>query len=291
MVSISQEIKNKKLSPRDSILEAIISHIENNPNLTWVKMWNTFTPMNYSTKKRYSGINALLGLLTNYEYPYFMSFDQAKKLGLYVRKGATSDVVAFYSEIVKNKDTDEETSFKLLKYFNVFNVAHIEGLEIDSKYTYKPQAKIFDLETWLDEIYSRVPTLARIVGHGGDRAYFSPSRNVIQMPVVESFKTHNDYIATLLHELAHATGIILDRDMSGEFGTPKYAQEELIAELSSAMLINALGLEVEGMLENNSAYIRSWLRALKDDKNLIFRASSQAQRVFNLLMGENEDTE
>ncbi len=85
-------------------------------------------------------------------------------------------------------------------------------------------------------------------------------------PVIEQFNTMQDYYATALHEIAHSTGHSsrLNRDMSGDFGSEKYAVEELRAELSSMFLQMENGIQLEGKhIENHSAYLANWLKAAK----------------------------
>lgn len=39
-------------------------------------------------------------------------------------------------------------------------------------------------------------------------------------------------------------------------------------------------------LENNAAYIQSWLKRLKEDKKFIFHASSQTQKAVDYILNE-----
>ena len=82
----------------------------------------------------------------------------------------------------------------------------------------------------------------------------------------------------MFHELGHATGAKhrLDRDLSGRFGTHKYAAEELVAEMCSAFLCASLG--VEGELRH-AGYLQNWLELLKQDDHAIFTAASKAQQA------------
>ncbi len=88
---------------------------------------------------------------------------------------------------------------------------------------------------------------AKFMYEGGDRAYYSPEVDTIQMPKFESFKSAEAYYATKLHELTHWTGhkSRLNREMQGNFGSQKYAYEELIAELGSAFVCSKLGINSE----------------------------------------------
>ena len=93
-----------------------------------------------------------------------------------------------------------------------------------------------------------------------------------------------------MHELTHWTGhkSRLDRDKKGKFGDPLYAFEELVAELGAAFLCSSLGVSKE-VREDHTKYIKSWLKALKDDKRAIFKASSQASKAVEYLHPEHAE--
>lgn len=89
-------------------------------------------------------------------------------------------------------------------------------------------------------------------------AYYSPAKDIVVLPTKAQFRIHPDdpeecfkdgqeYYGTALHEMAHSTGhpSRLDRLKPAAFGSPEYAKEELVAELTSAMVGNTLGLTVE----------------------------------------------
>jgi antirestriction protein ArdC len=116
------------------------------------------------------------------------------------------------------------------------------------------------------------------IRHGGNRAYYQPKDDYIQLPQFEAFRDAVAYYATLAHESTHLTGHSsrLDRDLSGRFGDDAYAAEELIAELGAAFLCARLGLANEPRLDH-AAYLSSWLRVLRTDERAIFTAASQAQ--------------
>jgi antirestriction protein ArdC len=118
------------------------------------------------------------------------------------------------------------------------------------------------------------------VRHGGNRAYFAPALDLIQLPPFETFRDAESYTATKAHEFVHWTGHDkrLARELTGKFGCEKYAQEELCAELGSAFLCADLAITPEPR-PDHASYIAGWLKALKDDKRLIFKAAAQAQKA------------
>lgn len=124
--------------------------------------------------------------------------------------------------------------------------------------------------------------------HGGDRACYVPKLDTIKMPDKAVFHSAEDYHSTLLHEASHATGAKKRLDRLGIFGNltsmEAYAREELRAELASAMLGAELGIrQGEYHVENHAAYVASWLQALRNDQNEIFKAASAAQKIADWL--------
>ena len=114
------------------------------------------------------------------------------------------------------------------------------------------------------------------------RAFYRPSNHSITMPERETFNTVNDFYGTLLHEIGHSTGKELGRDLGGSFGTKSYAFEELVADISSNLMSSDLGIPYDASQhENHLAYLKSWSKALKEDKNLIFKAASKAEQSVN----------
>jgi hypothetical protein len=136
--------------------------------------------------------------------------------------------------------------------------------------------------------------VARLAGakvvRGGDRAFFSPSADVVNVPVLAAFRTPAEYDATLLHELTHWTGHEkrLARTFGKRFGDSAYAFEELVAELGAAFLCARLG--VVGQLQH-AEYLGHWAKVLKADKHAIFTAAREAEKACGLLLPVEEEGE
>jgi Antirestriction protein len=125
------------------------------------------------------------------------------------------------------------------------------------------------------------------VRHGGNRAFYCPSTDHVQMPDFTSFKSAESYYATLAHECTHWTrhSSRLERDFGRKkWGDEGYAMEELVAELGAAFL--CADLELRPLIrEDHAPYIAGWLKALKEDKRAIFTAAAHAQRAADFLHG------
>ena len=119
---------------------------------------------------------------------------------------------------------------------------------------------------------------------GGNRACYSPKADQIHLPTYESFSTTQAYYATAIHELSHRTGHAsrLARDLTSKKGSPGYAFEELIADMSAAFVCSVLGLKPD--LEHHASYLASWMRLIADDKQAFFRAYRLAQAAADLLL-------
>ncbi len=183
----------------------------------------------------------------------------------------------------------------MLKAYAVFNADQCDGLPA----FYHPEPLIAALEPKgreerLDTFFAEIGADLR---HHGAQAYYAPQRDRVTMPPVELFEAYDHYYATLAHELSHWTGHSsrLDRDLKNRFGSDAYAAEELIAELSSAILGAELGLPVTH-LDHHASYIASWLKILKSAERPILTAAAQAEEAASLLLdlgghqfGESED--
>jgi antirestriction protein ArdC len=124
--------------------------------------------------------------------------------------------------------------------------------------------------------------------HGGDRAFYHPGRDFIQMPAVTAFELPDAYYSTLFHECGHSTGheSRLDRKLTGgqTFGSEDYSKEELVAEFAAAFLCAETGISNERVSTNHLAYIQGWMRALKNDKTMLVSAAQKAQRAADLIL-------
>jgi antirestriction protein ArdC len=173
----------------------------------------------------------------------------------------------------------------LLRAFSLFHASQIDGIPDYVSPT-------------IEEAPWRAPEAAEIilansgavVRIGGDRAFYSPSTDHIQMPPGAAFAAEAGYCGTLIHEMSHWTGAParLNRDLRNRFGSQDYAREELRAEISQMMVCAELG--IAGCdFSNNAAYLASWLEKLRSDRKEIFRAAADAQRIADYLLAFHPD--
>ena len=253
----------------------------------WTKPWNSGLglPENATTGRAYRGINVLLlgisAAANKYPTDQWLTFKQALAAGVPVRKGEKATRIYFFKPLeLKAKDEDRDdhnvTSdprvIPLLREYYVFNVAQLSGPLPNAKAV---EVREFAGDELLDEFLGA--TGAQI-SHGGDVACYIPSADAIRLPVREAFKSAPDYYATAVHELTHWTGheTRCKRDLSGAFGSSKYAFEELVAEMGSAFLCAEFGITAR---LQHASYIANWIKVLQNDKRAVFRASSSAQKA------------
>ena len=240
----------------------------------------------------YSGINRLYlwAVADSYGYGsrYWMTYRQAQELGGQVRKGEKSEPSIYFNSTSKtevDQATGEESSrtIRFMRAYSVFNASQIDGLpphfypDPVPESPPSPSAKA----AAVDAFFSPIPTEVR---YGGDRAFYSPGGDFIQMPHRNSFTSEDGITATLAHETGHWTGHAsrLARTFGKRFGDKAYAFEELVAEQISARVCYELGLPAE-LHESHASYIEHWLDILKADKTAIITAAAKADQAFNYL--------
>ncbi|NMA99256.1 MAG: DUF1738 domain-containing protein [Phyllobacteriaceae bacterium] len=279
----------------DEITAKIINELEQG-RLPWVQPWGTAAkaplamPRNAATARQYSGINILIlwGTVVQYGYPtqHWLTFRQALSLSGNVRKGERGTTVVYADRFTpedekrRARETGEEAgSIPFLKRFTVFNTAQCEGLPEDVAIEAPPPPPHM--------IEPRVEALIRATGIdfriGGNQAFYVPAHDYVQVPPPQAYFEPIDWHRTALHELEHATGHAsrLGRDMSGRFGTRKYAFEELVAEMNAAFCCASLGVVPT---VRHADYIGSWLEVLREDNRAIVRAASQASKAADWLL-------
>lgn len=270
---------------RDEITQSIITALESGV-APWVKPWTGAThdtDRNLVSQKPYRGINRVILMVATmskgYAAPVWATYKQWQAVGANVRKGEHGTKIVFFSPVETiDKATGETSSYAMLKSYTVFNAGQVDGYTADSP---APVSGEFEDHSDAEAFIAKT---GAIISHGGDKAFYMPSADRIQLPAKSLFSAPAAYYATALHELTHWTSheSRCDRDLSkGRFGNSEYAFEELVAELGAAFLCNDLG--VSGKLQH-AEYIGSWLKVLKNDNTAIFKAAALAQKASDYLL-------
>jgi antirestriction protein ArdC len=242
------------------------------------------TPTNFLTKKAYRGINVFMLFCNDYPTSEWLTYKQAQELGAQVRKGERATPIVFWSFRDKETEDGEKDSYAFCKTYSVFNIAQIDGLT--PALPFDP-SRVFEPIPAARALADRYLTTGPKLAHGGNQPFYSPGRDLVQMPECEKWHNSERYYKTLFHELTHSTGhpSRLNRDMGKRFGSDPYAREELVAEFGAAFLCAECGISSEDAELNTVAYIQNWIQALKNDKRLAISAAQRAQRAADFIVG------
>lgn len=290
---------------REEMINSFIDCLKKD-TIPWHRSWSAKQrPFNAVTNTTYRGVNSLWlsynQFAREFDDPRWCTFKQAQTQGWKIKPGSKGTRVEFwslYDTEEKRKLTQREAKqlsdeltleeFKnrvkpISNVYTVFNGEQIDGIP-------KYEEKTYELNT--EELLQKRDTLLKNMNvdfsEGGDKAFYNPSRDRITLPEMNRFETEYDYMATLLHEAGHATGHIsrLNRDMTGVFGSPEYAKEELRAEIASAFTAQELGLDYEQNehMENHEAYVQNWIDVLENEPNELFAAIKDAEKISDYLI-------
>lgn len=274
----------------EMVTERIIKQLESGV-IPWEKPWTGVRSgaFNRVSKKSYSLLNQML---LKYEGEY-ATFKQWTGLGGHIRKGEKSEIIVFWKvlpvEEIQEDGTKIVKQIPLLKYINVFHISQVEGVEPLQKEELNDIEPIEKAESILQDYWTREQITVEHVK--GDKAFYSPMCDMIQLPLFEQFKDANEYYSTAFHESVHSTmkesrcnRAEERKDKLVAFGSEEYSKEELVAELGSASLMNIIGIETRKSFKNSTAYIQSWIRVLKNDVKFIVSASSKAEKAVNYIL-------
>ena len=279
----------------EQLTKKIIEKLEKG-EIPWKKPWNTINlgyPQNFISKKVYKGINFWMTLFEERTMPFWLTFNQAKKLGGKIKKGSKATDIIFYQIIEKEDNKGKPYSFPIVKRSKVFNIEQCEDIDnpLEEKLETLHRDNFKDIQKCEDILKNIKDKISVISNDGVSKAFYRPSTDTIHMPVKSLFKTDEGYYATLFHEIGHCTGSKsrLERDgilKNTRHGDKLYAKEELVAELTSSFLCNYAG--IENTVDNNAAYIQSWLNALNNDNKLVYDAMKDAFKAIEYLGILNE---
>ena len=276
----------------EMVTERIIEQLENGI-IPWEKPWTGVRSgaFNRVSKKSYSLLNQML-LGKDGEWA---SFKQWTDLGGHIRKGEKSSIVVFWKILTMEEVQEDVTKISkpvpLLKYINVFHISQVDGVEPLKKEELHDIEPIEKAESVLMDYWKRENIKVEHIK--GNDAYYSPSLDMIRLPLFEQFKDANEYYSTAFHESVHSTMKESRCNRAEErknklvaFGSEEYSKEELVAELGSASLMNIIGIETKKSFRNSTAYIQSWIRVLKNDVKFIVSASSKAEKAVQYILNE-----
>ena len=263
---------------------------------TWAKSEHSGPPTNAVSGKPYRGANWLLLSLAGHSSKWWATYNQWQSLGGQVRRGERGTTAILYKPVTKktiNDDGEEKvSSFPLLRSFTVFHSSQVDGDLGQFRDNKKPDTgEMFVDYGPAEEVFSSTGADVRFAG---DRAFYSPGGDFIQLPPRESFSKAHEFYSVLAHEFSHWTGhkSRLNRlSKFARFGNEAYALEELVAELGAAYLSNELGVPQSDDLSNVTAYLGHWLNVLQRDHSAIFTAASAASAAVDHILAYSRPQE
>lgn len=252
----------------------------------------TSIPKNASTDAFYNGCNILSLWCSadenNYPVSLWGSYKQWQALGAQVRGGEKGTLIAFYKQFDVNPNperSDDDGKRYVARASYVFNVNQVDGYDLQQP---SPMPALEQHES----VTRLIKATNAVVRYGGDRAYYSPGSDFIQMP--DDFRFRQDdpvertaaQACVLFHEATHWSGAKhrLDRQFGKRFGDDQYAAEEVVAELTASFLAAQLGVSSVPR-EDHAHYIKNWLNVMKKDNRAIFNAAARASEAARYLTG------
>ena len=325
------DYKNSGDKAIDKFCSLMIERMQSMKASDWRQGWTNGKgtmlgmPQNLSGRN-YSGTNSFFlqmdTAMNAYRTPVYMTFMQAQKGNIRIKKGAQSMPVIYWDLNIKDERGKRvaESDYKqmsrgeqakcevrpFLRAFSVFNVDQTNLEEVnkekydaivdrfkgpqlrDTQGMYENRAldRMFERQEWICRVQND-----RIV----DGAYYSPARDMVIIPMKEQFnigknaeeifKDGMEYYSSALHEMTHSTGTAnrLNRDKGAKFGDAKYAKEELVAELTAAMVGNTLGFD-KRILNNNAAYMDGWINALREEPKFIVSVMADVNKASKMIL-------
>lgn len=278
----------------NKVWDQLVAKIEGNPGI-WEKPWFmnaagiSCTPSNFSTKRKYSGFNVfnleITRLIAGYSSNKWITFNQCANLGGSVLKGSKGTSIIIYNPPkFKEDEINGEKKDVMIRppYFGsgyVFNIEQTTLKDDSVPEIVKKYSTIEEVET----IIKKTGAVIREIP--SNRAYYSPGDDSITLPVIDQFKSVEEYYGTKFHELVHWTGnkSRLNRSIeSSSFGSESYSREELVAEIGSVFLKTETG--INDKVDNAAAYIKNWWSVIKEDRGSLIDACGKAQKATNFIL-------
>lgn len=295
----------------EKVTERIIEQLEQG-TVAWRKPWTTRGGhRNFNSGKPYRGINAFITSISPFSSPYWNTYKGWRQAAGYERDDKSVGVLprgtkmehVLFSTVKEYKDESAPDGVKRVFIQRAYTIANFDQLlpemqekirELHPKRFQVSENQNEPIENAQAVLDSYFETESVTLGHGGSRAYYVPANDHVQLPEMSDFDKSENYYCTAFHEAAHSTGHSsrlhrFNNDaVSNVFGSESYSQEELVAEMTAAMLCGVTG--IDGTIESSAAYIDGWLQKLKNDRRLIVHAASLAQKAADRVQGISWDT-
>lgn len=314
----------------DRFAQMMVTRLEEMKGQKWEKGWidgggkTRGLPQNLSGRP-YSGHNDFFLQLhtasNGYDVPVYATYKQLKEAGATIGKGEKAMPVVYWNinhkdengqkvsdedyEAMSKEDKAKVKTIPVMMGYYVWNLQQTNFAEVKPEQYAKltEQFKAPHMEDTqgmyvskeFDAMMDKQAWVCKINAVEGSSAYYSPSKDEINVPTKAQFKIHDkpeeiykdgmEYYSSIAHEMAHSTGVEkrLGRDMEGHFGDPKYAKEELVAELTAAMVGNTMGFD-KRILDNNAKYVDGWMDTLKQEPRFILSVMADVNKASRMIL-------
>ena len=276
---ITQDLMNE-------VTEKVITKMET-CGAGWLRSWvgDAQLPINCETGKAYQGVNLFILLGQEKSSGKWGTYKAWKRLDKPVLKGEKATQIIYF-KINKSKtkvdSKGEPLKYPMMRVYYVFNESQTEGYVMETK-TYGDNFSCSNADEWINNS-------GAVIDYNNISAFYNPSADKIGMPPKTAFFKTKDasqeqnFYGTLFHELTHWTGHTSRNDrLIKRSSRTEYAFEELVAELGACFQSVHFGIEPAEVNADHTKYLNGWLQALKDDKQLIFKASAQANKSIQYL--------
>lgn len=313
---MSESVSDKALRIFADLMIKKIEEVNDDPTKSWFSVAGRGVPQNVEGRS-YQGMNSLVLYLLcekmGYQTPVFMTFLQAKTQGVNVLKGEKSFPVVYWDFSIKNgkgeKITQDEynslsdenkRNFSVTPFMKVYNVFNVDQTNFSELFPEKWEGlkKKFSVRELndengmfscpaLDKMLKENAWLCPIISKSSDQAFYQPLEDKIFIPLKGQFHTGEKFYRTMLHEMGHSTGASTRcaREIKNRFGDPKYAKEELIAELTAAVSCQSLGI-ISGIQEHNAKYLKNWLNAIDEEPKFLYNVLSEVGKASTMILNE-----
>lgn len=198
---------------------------------------------------------------------------------------------------MSNEEKKNIAVYPKLQIYNVFNLdqtnlkearpelyAKLEEANKVATGETKGDGKMIDFPA-VDAMIEKNGWVCPIYPKHQDNAYFSISKDEIVVPEKSQFINGESFYSNLFHEMTHSTGTEerLNRFKQGNgFGSAEYSREELVAELSAALIASRYGME-KNVKEDSCAYLKSWLGSLKESPEFLKTTLLDVKRASSMI--------
>lgn len=280
--------KNAEQRFTDDFISEIIEAVRNN-TAPWQQSWPSglIAPYNAVKGNTYSGRNAVRlffqGLRRGYTDPRWATAHQIKEMQGHIRKGEKGTGILYYGQRIVIEDDGTEKMLGVVRHYYVFNIeqTNLPVLQREALREVTP-----DLPAFAELLTIHNPRMAP-----GEPMY-DPNTDTIRMLDKGAFTNDGEYYSAFFHEMGHWTGheSRLNRDLTHPFGTPGYAREKLVAELSSFMLSLEHGLPFSP--KQSHAYLQGWAertgQELEDALRQGFKDATAAKNFIDAPLRERQ---